>query len=117
MLSINLEFLDNNNATIDNVQTMSLAVGQKVKFSIANPNPDLNGINWYTDADPVLLVEVAEDKLSATVQVSTPGESHLIIGKLTGTTIDVDAILNITAKQPLGVATALNISAGTPVHK
>jgi hypothetical protein len=119
MLPINLEFLDNNNATIDNVSVMSLALGQKVKLSIADQSFDVSNITWYSDADPVLSVSVASDKLSAVVEVSSVGLSHVIIGQPAASAPDIHvlAVVSVTAKPPLGQAVSLNIVPGTPVTK
>jgi hypothetical protein len=121
MVPINLEFLDTNDPTVNNVSVMSLAIGQRVRLSIAHHHHELApGIQWFSDSDAVLDLTVADDKLSAIATISKVGLSHILIGKLIFSPLEFQmmAIVVIKAKSPAGQqAVELKIIPGIPVPK
>ena len=96
-------------AEVFNVNKVNVALGQKFKVSVvgsAAPG------DWYSNNDPVLFIDVEEDKFSASIESREVGTSRIQIQQQAGTataTLEINVYDNV----PVG----LGLKAGQPELK
>ena len=97
------------NAEVFDVASFKILLGQKFAVELVDA---VGPVNWFSDNDPVLNIELDAEKLKATMLAAKVGSSVIQLQDTTGSVIKR---LNIEVYDR--VAVALNASAKEPVQK
>jgi hypothetical protein len=68
-----------NNARITNVEDLMIVKGQEFGLRLDLEGQSYTGLEWYTNNDPVLSMNVAENKLQADVKALEVGMCNIVI--------------------------------------